>query len=35
MSEEFIAGKNPIIEALRSGHPIHKIWIAEGSQKDK
>lgn len=33
MSEEFIAGKNPIIEALRSGHPIHKIWIAEGSQK--
>ncbi|MCM2677701.1 23S rRNA (guanosine(2251)-2'-O)-methyltransferase RlmB [Alkalicoccobacillus plakortidis] len=33
MSDEFIAGKNPILEALRSGHAIHKIWIAEGSQK--
>ncbi|KGA98335.1 RNA methyltransferase [Alkalihalobacillus alcalophilus ATCC 27647 = CGMCC 1.3604] len=33
MSEEFIVGKNPVIEALRSGHTINKIWIAEGSQK--
>ncbi|TSB44630.1 23S rRNA (guanosine(2251)-2'-O)-methyltransferase RlmB [Alkalicoccobacillus porphyridii] len=33
MSDEFIAGKNPILEALKSGHAIHKIWVAEGSQK--
>ncbi|KMK74848.1 23S rRNA (guanosine(2251)-2'-O)-methyltransferase RlmB [Alkalihalobacillus pseudalcaliphilus] len=33
MSEEFIVGKNPVIEALRSGHTINKIWIAEGAQK--
>ncbi|GAE31468.1 23S rRNA (guanosine(2251)-2'-O)-methyltransferase RlmB [Halalkalibacter hemicellulosilyticus] len=33
MSQEFIYGKNPIIEALKSGHAINKIWIAEGSQK--
>jgi 23S rRNA (guanosine2251-2'-O)-methyltransferase len=31
MSEEWIAGKNPVIEALRSSHPINKIWIAENS----
>lgn len=31
MSEEWIAGRNPIIEALRSNHPINKIWIAENS----
>lgn len=33
MSSEFIIGKNPVLEALRSGHPINKIWISEGSQK--
>ncbi|MBM7096597.1 MULTISPECIES: 23S rRNA (guanosine(2251)-2'-O)-methyltransferase RlmB [Alteribacter] len=35
MSEkhDMIAGKNPVIEALKSPRPIHKIWIAEGSQK--
>ncbi|WP_017729617.1 23S rRNA (guanosine(2251)-2'-O)-methyltransferase RlmB [Halalkalibacterium ligniniphilum] len=33
MKSEFIMGKNPIIEALRAGHAINKIWIAEGSQK--
>ncbi len=33
MEQEFIVGKNPIIEALKSGRPINKIWIAEGSQK--
>src|SRR5690606_25295974 len=33
MSYEYIAGKNPIIEVLKSTRPIHKIWIAEGSQK--
>jgi 23S rRNA (guanosine2251-2'-O)-methyltransferase len=33
MSSEFIVGKNPVLEALRSGHAINKIWIAEGMQK--
>lgn len=33
VSSEFIVGKNPILEAIRSGHPINKIWIGEGSQK--
>ncbi|TFD99323.1 MULTISPECIES: 23S rRNA (guanosine(2251)-2'-O)-methyltransferase RlmB [Jeotgalibacillus] len=33
MSEEFIGGKNPVLEALRSGREINKIWIGEGSQK--
>lgn len=31
--EELIAGKHPVLEALRSGREINKIWIAEGSQK--
>ncbi|GIN14560.1 23S rRNA (guanosine(2251)-2'-O)-methyltransferase RlmB [Shouchella clausii] len=31
--EEFIVGKNPVIEAIKSGHPIHKIWIGDQSQK--
>lgn len=30
--EEIIYGKNPIIEALRSGRELNKIWIAEGSK---
>ncbi|WP_419882650.1 23S rRNA (guanosine(2251)-2'-O)-methyltransferase RlmB [Peribacillus sp. B-H-3] len=33
MSEEYIIGKNPVLEALRSERDINKIWIAEGSQK--
>ncbi|MCJ7843367.1 23S rRNA (guanosine(2251)-2'-O)-methyltransferase RlmB [Lederbergia sp. NSJ-179] len=33
MDQEWIAGKNPVIEALKSERDIHKIWIAEGSQK--
>ncbi|WP_202081222.1 23S rRNA (guanosine(2251)-2'-O)-methyltransferase RlmB [Caldalkalibacillus salinus] len=33
MSEEWIAGKNPVLEALRSERPINKIWIAEQSQQ--
>ncbi|GAA4723518.1 23S rRNA (guanosine(2251)-2'-O)-methyltransferase RlmB [Brevibacillus fulvus] len=35
MSEEWIVGKNPIIEALRSGRTINKIWIAEGVNKNQ
>ncbi|MCA1061643.1 23S rRNA (guanosine(2251)-2'-O)-methyltransferase RlmB [Rossellomorea aquimaris] len=33
MSKDFIGGRNPVMEALRSGRDINKIWIAEGSQK--
>ncbi|MEH6942028.1 23S rRNA (guanosine(2251)-2'-O)-methyltransferase RlmB [Bacillus sp. JJ722] len=33
MSEEFIIGRNPVLEALKSERDINKIWIAEGSQK--
>ena len=25
---ELIAGKNPVLEALRSGRDMNKIWIA-------
>jgi 23S rRNA (guanosine2251-2'-O)-methyltransferase len=31
--EEWIAGKNPVLEALRSGREINKVWIAEGANK--
>lgn len=39
MSEEhniegLIAGKHPVLEALRSGRELNKIWIAEGAQKN-
>lgn len=27
---EIIAGKNPVLEALRSGRDMNKVWIAEG-----
>ncbi|MBO8178411.1 MAG: 23S rRNA (guanosine(2251)-2'-O)-methyltransferase RlmB [Bacillus sp. (in: Bacteria)] len=33
MSNDLIAGKNPVIEALKSNREINKIWIAEGSQR--
>lgn len=33
VSSDFIIGKNPVIEALRSEREINKIWIAEGSNK--
>ena len=33
MSEEYIGGKNPVIEALKSQREINKILIAEGSQR--
>lgn len=33
MSEEYIIGRNTVLEALRSERDINKIWIAEGSQK--
>lgn len=31
MNEEWIAGKNPVLEALRASRPINKIWVAENS----
>jgi 23S rRNA (guanosine2251-2'-O)-methyltransferase len=33
VKEQWIAGKNPVLEALKSGRDMHKILIAEGSQK--
>ena len=30
---ELIGGKNPIVEALRAGRELNKIWIAEGLNK--
>jgi len=32
--EDYIGGKHPVLEALRSGREINKIWIAEGGQKN-
>lgn len=29
---DLIIGKNPVLEALKSGREMNKIWIAEGSQ---
>ncbi len=33
MKDEFIFGKNPVLESLRAGHSMNKVWIGEGSQK--
>lgn len=33
MNEEYLIGKNPVIEALKSNREINKILIAEGSQR--
>ena len=33
MSHDFIMGKSPVLEALKSERDINKIWIAEGSQR--
>nr|MBO2483127.1 23S rRNA (guanosine(2251)-2'-O)-methyltransferase RlmB [Bacillaceae bacterium] len=30
---EWIIGKNPVLESLKGRREIHKIWVAEGSQK--
>lgn len=30
MKTDWIAGKNPVIEALKASRPIKKVWIAEG-----
>ncbi|AWB46155.1 23S rRNA (guanosine(2251)-2'-O)-methyltransferase RlmB [Paenibacillus sp. CAA11] len=33
MEQEWIGGKHSLLEALRAGRTINKIWIAEGAQK--
>ncbi|MFD2707315.1 23S rRNA (guanosine(2251)-2'-O)-methyltransferase RlmB [Salibacterium lacus] len=33
MKDEWIYGKNAVLEALRAEQPIHKVWLAEGSVK--
>ncbi|MFC3885273.1 23S rRNA (guanosine(2251)-2'-O)-methyltransferase RlmB [Bacillus songklensis] len=33
MDQEYIIGRNPVLESLRSGREINKIWLAEGAQK--
>ncbi len=33
MNQDYIIGKNPVIEALKSDRDVNKILIAEGSQK--
>jgi 23S rRNA (guanosine2251-2'-O)-methyltransferase len=32
-AEEYIGGKHPILEAMRAGRTINKIWIADNAQK--
>lgn len=32
MDNEWIVGKNAVLEALRSGREINKVWVAEGMQ---
>jgi 23S rRNA (guanosine2251-2'-O)-methyltransferase len=33
MSEEYIAGRHPVMEAIKSGRTIHKLFIADSAQK--
>lgn len=33
MNDEYIIGRNPVLEALRSKREIHKVWMAENSTK--
>jgi 23S rRNA (guanosine2251-2'-O)-methyltransferase len=33
MDEEYIAGKHSVLEALKSGRSVNKIWIADNAQK--
>ncbi|WP_018924690.1 23S rRNA (guanosine(2251)-2'-O)-methyltransferase RlmB [Salsuginibacillus kocurii] len=32
MSDEWIVGKNAVIEALKSERPVHKVWLLEGAK---
>ncbi len=31
--EQYLAGKHPVLEALRAGRPLNKIWVAEHAQR--
>ncbi|MDT8902722.1 23S rRNA (guanosine(2251)-2'-O)-methyltransferase RlmB [Anaeroselena agilis] len=33
MSEEFVAGRNSVLEALKSGRPINKVLVARGERQ--
>lgn len=33
MAEEHIAGRNPVLEALRAGRPIHRLLVARGAME--
>ncbi|MBU2111235.1 MAG: 23S rRNA (guanosine(2251)-2'-O)-methyltransferase RlmB, partial [Actinobacteria bacterium] len=31
---EWIAGRNPVVDALREGVPVNAIYVAEGAERD-
>jgi 23S rRNA (guanosine2251-2'-O)-methyltransferase len=31
---EWIAGRNPVVEALRAGVPVKTLYVAEGAERD-
>ncbi|MDF2668403.1 MAG: methyltransferase [Paenibacillus sp.] len=33
MEEEYIGGRHSVLEALRSGRTIHKLYVADQAQK--
>ncbi len=33
MSEEFVAGRNSVLEALKSGRPVNKVLVAKGDRQ--
>ncbi len=33
LENEIVSGKNPVLEALRSGRDMNKVWVAEGVKK--
>ncbi|WP_075620210.1 23S rRNA (guanosine(2251)-2'-O)-methyltransferase RlmB [Paenisporosarcina indica] len=33
LNNEILSGKNPVLEALRSGRDMNKVWVAEGVKK--
>ncbi|NYG54815.1 23S rRNA (guanosine(2251)-2'-O)-methyltransferase RlmB [Nocardioides perillae] len=33
-SDEWVAGRNPVVELLRSGAPVAAVYVAEGAERD-
>lgn len=33
MADDIIAGRNPVLEVLRSDRDINKVWLQEGTEK--